>query len=217
MTETAEPTEPSEQPGNGKPKKRRYTRHNLSPALAKLKLKGFGVIDRRTVAAREAYAFRNGLIQSLGGADELTPAKAKLIDMTSRAAAMLDHVDAWLLAQESLIDTETRSLLPVVRERSYIATHLAKCLGMLGLERVAKPIDLASYYAEAKPVDAQPAEPVEAARQPDVDADESNVEAEADADDADGADDLEPEPVVSEVVRQPVRRTQVGTEPTSNE
>jgi hypothetical protein len=86
---------------------------------------------------------------------------------------------------------------------------VVKLLDKLGLERVAKPIDLASYYAEAKLVDAPPAEPepvepVEAARQPDVDADESDVEAEADADDA---DDLEPEPVVSEVVRQPVRRT----------
>ena len=198
--------------------RRPYTRHGLTAPMVKVKLAGFGAIDRRTAAARETLAFKNELIAALGGEAGLSPQRRKLIDLASRASLLLDHVDAWLCQQRSLVNARAKTLLPVLVQRQAIADHLTRLLDKLGLDRVVKPIDLASYYADAKPVDAQLDEPVvnvEAARQPDMDADESDVEADADADD--DADDLEPEPVVSEVVRQPVRRTQVGKEPTSHE
>src|SRR5262245_29803577 len=188
--------------------------------MARIKLRGFSAIDRRTAAARATLAFKHELIAALGGEAGLSPQRRKLIDLASRASLLLDHIDAWLFQQRSLVNARAKTLLPVLVQRQALADHLTRLLDKLGLDRVVKPIDLASYYADAKPVDAQPDEPVvnvEAARQPDVDANESDVEAEADADAADGANDLEPEPVVSEAVRRPVRRTQVGKEPTSNE
>src|SRR5262249_7275843 len=170
---------------------------------------------------RATLAFKQELIAALGGEAQLSPQRRKLIDMAARASLLLDHIDAWLFQQRSLVNARAKTLLPVLVQRQAIADHLTRLLDKLGLDRVVKPIDLASYYADAKPVDAQPADPletVEAARQPDVDADKSDIEAQPDADDADDdANDLEPEPVVSEVVRQPVRRTQIGKEPTSNE
>jgi hypothetical protein len=139
-----EPVEPSPTPGepagDGKPKRRRYTRHNLTPPRAKLKLMGFGVIDRRTASARAAIVFRDHLIAQLGGPDEITPAQAKLIDLAARTGAMLDHIDAWLLAQDSLIDTDSRTLLPVVYERQAVSAHLAKLLKLIGIGRRVKPI-----------------------------------------------------------------------------
>src|SRR5215813_14596090 len=183
---------------------RPYSRHGLNAPMARIKLRGFSAIDRRTAAARATLAFKHELIAALGGEAGLSPQRRKLIDLAARASLLLDHVDAWLCQQRSLVNARAKTLLPVLVQRQAIADHLTRLLDKLGLDRMVKPIDLASYYADAKPVDAQPDEPVvnvEAARQPDVDADASDGEAGADA------DDLEPEPVVSEVVRQPVRRT----------
>ena len=101
---------------------------------------GFGVIDRRTASARAAIVFRDHLIAQLGGAEEITPAQAKLIDLAARTGAMLDHIDAWLLAQDSLIDTEERTLLPVVYERQAVSSHLAKLLKLIGIGRRVKPV-----------------------------------------------------------------------------
>ena len=181
----------------------RTARSRVTTAI--VNLRGFN-LDRRS----KPFLLATEIMNALGGEEHLSPQKRRLVDLLTRANLLLDAADAWLFEQQSIISADGHSLLPVIKERQAIAEHVTRLLDKLGLERVAKPIDLASYYADAKPVEAPPDEPVvnvEAARQPDVDADESDVEAEADADDADDADDLEPEPVVSEVVRQPVRRT----------
>jgi len=190
----------------GKPGNTNARKHGVYSGTH-VNLHRFTGLDKRS----RPYLMASEIMQALGGEETLSPQRRKLVDLLTRATLLLDSADQWLFSQQSIVQEDSRSLLPAIRERQSIADHVVKLLDKLGLERVVKPIDLASYYADAKPVDAQPDEPVvnvEAARQPDVDADESDVEAEADADDADGdADDLDPEPVVSEVVSQPVRRT----------
>src|SRR6266705_5617330 len=49
----------------------------------------------------------------LGVRHDLTPQRLRLIDMAARASVMLDHVDAWVFAQRSLVHKRTRHLLPI--------------------------------------------------------------------------------------------------------
>jgi len=82
--------------------------------MVKVKLAGFGAIDRRTVAARATLAFKHELIAALGGEAQLSPQRRKLIDMAARASLLLDHVDGWLVEQRRLINARAKTLLPVL-------------------------------------------------------------------------------------------------------
>jgi len=125
------------------------TRHGLTVPMVRVKLRGFKAIDRRTVGAREAMAFRSELIAALGGEPALSPQRRRLVDMAARAALLLDHVDGWLVGQRSLVNSRTRSLLPVLVQRQPLAEHLAKLLDRLGLDRVpGKVVSLPDYLAE---------------------------------------------------------------------
>jgi hypothetical protein len=115
---------------------RTYSRHGLNAAMARINLRGFQAIDRRTAAARASLAFKAELVSALGGEADLSPQRRRLIDMAVRAALLLDHIDAWLFEQRSLVNLRTRSMLPVLQQRQALADHLARLLDRLGLERV---------------------------------------------------------------------------------
>jgi len=90
--------------------RRGYTRHGLTAPMVRVKLAGFGTIDRRTAAARETLAFRRELIAAQGGDAALSPQRRRLTDMAVRAALLLDHVDAWLFQQRSLVNARAKTL-----------------------------------------------------------------------------------------------------------
>jgi hypothetical protein len=54
-------------------------------------------------------------IAALGGESELSPQRLKLVDLAARASMLVDHIDAWLLSQRSLINGRTKTLVPVLR------------------------------------------------------------------------------------------------------
>ena len=117
--------------------------------MVRIKLAGFSAIDRRTAGARATLAFRRDLIAALGGEADLSPQRRRLVDLAARASMLVDHVDAWLLRQRSLIDRRTKSVLPVLVQRQSLAEHLAKLLDRLGLDRRRQDVpDLTSYLAE---------------------------------------------------------------------
>jgi hypothetical protein len=69
--------------------------------------------------------------------------------MAVRASLLLDHVDAWLFEQRSLINARRKTLLPVLIQRQVLADHLARLLDKLGLERAPQKLpDLATYLAQ---------------------------------------------------------------------
>jgi hypothetical protein len=111
--------------------RRSYTRHGLTAPMVKVKLAGFGAIDRRTAAAREHLALRRELANALGGEANLTPHQRKLTDMAARASALLDHVDAWLFQQPRLVNARAKTLLPILVQRQAIADHLMRLLDKL--------------------------------------------------------------------------------------
>jgi hypothetical protein len=80
--------------------------------------------------------FRRELAAALGGEAALSPQRRRLVDMTARAALYVDHLDAWLVGQRSLVNARTRSLLPALVQRQALADHLARLLDRLGLDRV---------------------------------------------------------------------------------
>jgi hypothetical protein len=112
-----------------------YTRHGLTAPMVKVKLAGFGAIDRRTAAARATLAFKHELVAALGGEAGLSPQRRKLIDLVARASLLLDHIDAWLFQQRSLVNARAKTLLPVLVQRQAIADHLNRLLDKLGLDR----------------------------------------------------------------------------------
>src|SRR4029453_12505275 len=82
---------------------RPYSRHGLNAVKARVRLRGLAAIDMRTVAAREMLTFRDELVAALGGDPELSPQRRKLIDLAARTSLYLDHLDAWLTEQKTLI------------------------------------------------------------------------------------------------------------------
>lgn len=128
------------------------SRHGLNAAMTRVKLRGLRAIDRRTAAAREALSWRHDLVAALGGEADLSPQRRRLVEMAVRATLLLDHVDAWLVGQRSLINARSRSLLPVVVQRQGLADHLVRLLDKLGLDRVPQKVtDLSTYLAQKYP------------------------------------------------------------------
>lgn len=149
--------------------RRSYTRHGLTAPMARIKLRGFQAIDRRSAGARVMLAFREDLVRDLGGEGRLSTQELTLVHMAARARALLDHVDAWIFAQPSLVNGRTRSLLPVLKERQALADHLARLLGQLGLGRRSKDVheSLSEYLAlrgQERPADAPVPTPAEGAQ-----------------------------------------------------
>jgi hypothetical protein len=125
------------------------SRHGLTAPMVRVKLRGFGALDRRMAGAREAMAFRRELVAALGGDADLSPQKRRLVELAARAALLLDAVDAWVFEQRSVVNMRTRALLPVVVQRQALAEHLAKLLDRLGLDRIPKQVtDLTTYVRE---------------------------------------------------------------------
>ena len=126
-----------------------YSRHGLHVLKVVVKARGFGSIDGRTAAARALLSFRAELITALGGEAELSPQQRKLVDLAARASLYVDHVDAWLTEQRSLVNHRNRTLLPALVQRQALAEHLAKLLDRLGLERRTQKVpDLHDYLRD---------------------------------------------------------------------
>lgn len=130
--------------------------HTLKKAVATL---GGRVLSGRTRVGRQLAAWRADLAADLGGADQLSTQQRALLDEAVKLKLMLDSVDAWVLAQPSLVNKAKRALLPVVRERLALVGQLQSLLRDLGLGRRAREVpSLASYIEQQRP--AGPSEPV---------------------------------------------------------
>jgi hypothetical protein len=119
--------------------------------MARVKVRGLSVIDRRTLAARELLAWKAELERDLGGTENLSVQKRTLIEKAARLCLYIDSVDHWILEQPSLI--RKRAILPAVMQRQTLVDGLARTLRDLGLERQAKPLpSLAEYLARDESV-----------------------------------------------------------------
>ncbi len=118
---------------------RPYSRHGLNALKARIVVRGFGAIDRRSAAGRSLIAWRRALVADLGGDKAVTAQELALVDIAVRTRLLLDHLDCWLLEQRSLVNGRRRDVVPVLRERQSIAESLLRTLTALGLERRHAP------------------------------------------------------------------------------
>jgi hypothetical protein len=132
--------------------RRPYSRHGLNSLMAQVKLRGLHVIDRRTAAARALITWRAEPVADLRGKSALSAQQRALVETAVRTRLFLEHLDAWLLGQPSLINARRRTVLPVVLQREQLADALSRYLQALGLERrtPARP-DLVEYVASRYP------------------------------------------------------------------
>ena len=92
-------------------------------------------LDMRFRTGKALVRWRLELVQDLGGEDAISTQQAALIELAVRSKLMLDTIDNWILAQDSLVNKSKRAVIPVVVQRQQLADGLARYLSMLGLER----------------------------------------------------------------------------------
>ena len=137
--------------GTSKKRSRGYQKHGLHTLKGAVRGLGSRVIDKRTTLGRALAKWRSDLIRDLGGRETISTQREALVDLAVKSKLILDSIDAWLLTQPSLVNARKRSLLPAVKERQQLADGLARYLGQLGLERVAKEVpDLSRALDEAR-------------------------------------------------------------------
>ncbi len=129
---------------------RSYSRHGLNALKVRVKLRGFTAVDRRTVAAQALFSWREDLLTDLGGPENVSAQQMALVDMAVRTRLYVEHLDFFLMQQESLVNRKKKAILPVLRERQSLVDSLSRILGQLGLERKAKPVPALSEYLEAR-------------------------------------------------------------------
>lgn len=86
---------------------------------------------------------------TLGGEAAVSAQQVALVEIATRTKLYIDHLDAFLMEQHSLVNAKRKAVLPALRERQSLADSLARILGQLGLERrQAPPKSLEQYLAE---------------------------------------------------------------------
>jgi hypothetical protein len=120
--------------------------HTLRKAVAVLGNRALP--SSRTALGRELQAWRNGLVDDLGGEDQISTQRLALVDLAVRTKLQVDSVDAYLLGLPSLVDKRHRRMWPVVKERQSLVNQLQSILRDLGLERRVRDAgDLAAQLA----------------------------------------------------------------------
>jgi hypothetical protein len=127
---------------------REYNAHGLTTlrkVVNELAARGQSPIDEATETGQALLQWRNELVQDLGGLENLSTQQQYIVELVTRLRLMLDSIDAWLLAQPTLVNKQRRQLYAAVRERTSLADSIIKNLEMLGLKRQARQIGLADY------------------------------------------------------------------------
>jgi hypothetical protein len=100
-------------------------------------------LDHRTTVYKVLCEKEQELITSLGG--DPSPQERILIADAVKNILYIGTIDEYLLALDGGI-IRNNKLLPVIEQRTALASHLRRTLEALGLQRVSRDIDLATKY-----------------------------------------------------------------------
>lgn len=151
------------------------SRHGLKALKARVTVRGMASVDMRSAAAQALFAWRGELLNALGGPEHVSPQKAALIETCVRTRLYIDHVDAFLLAQNSLVNRKRKSVLPILRERTQLCDSLTRTLTTLGLDRVEIIPTLEQHFASRNVEDDEPSPPEpQESQEPGIGSDEAN-------------------------------------------
>jgi hypothetical protein len=129
-----------------KPPVRGYQKHQLTPILKAVKRKGLSAIDQRSSLAKATGKLRSELVADLGGEENLSVQKHKIVDEFLKRFVMLESIDAWIFRQPALMNKRSKALYPIVIQRMTIGDGMLRCLRELGLERKAKQVPSIEDY-----------------------------------------------------------------------
>ena len=122
------------------------SRHGLTALKRVVTARGINGLDARTTAVRAVNEWRTALVNDLGGEHAISTQKAALVDVAARTMLYLNHLDAFLMSQPSLVNKRRKAILPVLRERQILADSFSRLLSQLGLQRVPKAIPSLQDY-----------------------------------------------------------------------
>jgi hypothetical protein len=125
-------------------------RTGLNALKARIAIKGLSCIDMRTLAAQALLSWKRSLIQDLGGERGISAQQECLIELAVRSRLLIEHLDAFLLAEPSLINKKRRSCYPVLSQRQHLVDSLARILGQLGLKKMPKDMGSLDDYLKEK-------------------------------------------------------------------
>jgi hypothetical protein len=164
MSDDANRPEPRRS-GNSRRRKRKI--HGFHVTKRRVFSRGLAALDGRSALARSIRAWKADVVADMGGPDNLSRAQATLIDAAARDLALLEVADAFLLEQGGrIVDRTKRAFVPLVEQRLKVMDHLGRTLAMLGLKRVARPVQsLAEVLASASRVAPSPAAPLPASEE----------------------------------------------------
>ena len=103
----------------------------MKRAIAKL---GARAIPGNTKLGYALKAWRQELIDHLGGETNVSLAQRTIVECASTTKLMIGSLDAWIMSQPSLL-TRERKLIPVIMQRQQLVDSLTRMLTQLGLER----------------------------------------------------------------------------------
>jgi hypothetical protein len=128
-------------PRGGQIGNQNHQTHGLTSLKRAVKVLGNRLIDGRTSIGKELARWRQDLIQDLGG--NVSTQQLAVIDIAVKNKLILDSIDAWMLAQPTLVNKRKKMLRPIVLQRQQLADGLLRCMTLLGLERRIVELDLA--------------------------------------------------------------------------
>jgi hypothetical protein len=131
----------------------------------KIRLQGFGALDKRMPAVRAIQRWKQKVIADAGGLGALSLAGATLIELTARSLVILEHYDYHLFAQTSMVRGKGKSLkaVPLAHDRNKLTEAISRQLSQLGLTRQTKTIPALAQYVNERYAkgSAEPADPVQ--------------------------------------------------------
>jgi hypothetical protein len=152
---------------------RGYKQNGLKLLRRKVALRGLRAIDWRSAGAQACLEWRNELVDALGTEENLSAQKRTLIDYAMRTKLFLDHIDGFLLQEESFIFRGKKSAWPLLMQRMTLLASLERTLSTLGLERQAKKLPTLEEYLEKRESESattqsppQPTEPIDISTPP---------------------------------------------------
>ena len=107
-------------------RKRGHAKQRADYRRAKSALKRWGdrAIDGRTSQGKALRAWRDALVEDLGGEEQVSTQQLTVIELAARTKVLLDGVDAWLFGQPT--KHEGASRLFSKRDRKLYPEHIAR-------------------------------------------------------------------------------------------
>jgi hypothetical protein len=130
--------------------RRKVKKTGLRSLMQRVSTDGLQCLDARSAGYRTLMVWKQELCRDLGGEESLTVQERTLVDLALRTKLLIDHVDTFLMEQNSLINKKRRSAYPVLAQRSSLVNVLLNVLKELGLKRRPKDIGSLEDYLKSK-------------------------------------------------------------------